>query len=82
VCWEAVEGVCRCGKLGVGLGSLWKEAVGLGGNPQWVLCGCGKLGFRRVVRPFLFVFVVVLGFVPLLLVGTSAYLFRSLCPVA
>jgi len=25
--------------LGVGVGSC----VGLGGNPQWVPCGCGKL---------------------------------------
>lgn len=27
------------GKFGVGLGSLWKEVVVWGGNPQWVPCG-------------------------------------------
>ncbi len=79
-CRKLSVGVGSC----VGLGGLWKEAVFFRWEPAGVPCGCGKLvaGFRRVVRPFLFVFVMVLGFVLLLLVGTSAYLFRSLCPVA
>ena len=72
--------LCGYGKLGVGLGNLWKEVVGLGGNPQWV--PCGKLEWvRRVVRPLVFGFVV-LGSVPLSPLDTSAYLFLPLCPVA
>jgi len=74
---------CGCGKLGVGLGSLWKEVLGVerkpAGSSLWVWEAL--VWFRKVARLFLVFVVVLLGFVSLP-VGTSAYLFLPLCPVA
>ncbi len=45
VCWEAVEGVCRCGKLGVGLGVFVEGSCGFRWEPArgslWVWEACG-----------------------------------------
>ena len=74
--------LCGCGKLDVGLGVCGKLWFWVGTRSGFPVGVGSLLWVRRAVRPFVFGLAVVFGSVPLLPVGTSAYLFHFLFPVA